>query len=205
MAGLNLPVFKGITPPAVNHFIDNWIVSGQLDNPEHLKATIEADNKIEENTGYFLDWVKRHYVVESIYYPLCGWHTTPMYVFGQENIVYLSNDDKHQYLEDIGTGLRVKSDAIDSPFADHIFDAVFLRFSDSDFSKNRIGKLITELKRVVKPDGLFLLDLGSMKGLAKYWERELQPAELPDDVGKLINCTKSSGRMNLVNVNPITI
>lgn len=169
-------ILRGYIPEQANLTYMNMALKG-VKKPEARFAYL---NRLEERTGEFLSWVKRTYNPQLVLYPFCGWHITPREVFGKDRVAHLSTDDCHDHLIDLGSGERVKGDVFSSPFQDHTFDAVLLRFGK--LRKDQIEQAFSELRRTVKVNGLFIVEGTRRNNLTEYCKKRLKKAEVPKDI-----------------------
>ena len=180
---LGLPRIYGYADAQQRLKAENLIVNGQLDDP-FLLNSMEIKNKKEQSVEAFLLWCKQQYNLQSLYYPMCGWHLTPREVFGSENVVHLSNDDYHPYLENLGYGMRVRAQVQNQPIKNDVFDAIFLR--GWDIPKSDVETSFGDFRRVVKEDGFFIIEFGNNRNIAKHVERHLEPAIVPEEIKRNI-------------------
>lgn len=182
-----LPSIEGYAPAHFQHFISNLPFGGLDDQPWLQKSIIKRDNRRERNTKILLGWVREYFGLKFVFYPMPGWHVTPMDVFGEDHVVYLSNDDQHPYLQDIGRGARIMADVFSSPLPDAVFEGAFLRLKEKrDIGKENIPKLVSVLRRVVKPEGIVIIDKWGADQTVKYCRKQLQEASIPDQIRKII-------------------
>ncbi|HBQ50497.1 hypothetical protein A3B42_01370 [Candidatus Daviesbacteria bacterium RIFCSPLOWO2_01_FULL_38_10] len=165
-----------------------WVMDGSIDGSGEtslsLKRRVAGWNAYERNVTLFLNWVKQSFRPRIFYYPMCGWHITPREVFGKDSVVHLSNDMRQSFLNDIEEGIRVRGDIYRQPFKAGVFEVVYLR--GQDLPRWNVARGMIELRRVVKDDGIFVIELMSgTKNIARYAGDHMQPASIPDDVRSL--------------------
>lgn len=168
-----------------NNFIYDGITT-ELDGlpefdplPKLINGIIASNTREEKIVIPFLEWIKATYNPKLVYYPFSGWHISPREIFGQDRVVHLLNDDNNPYLRDIGSGIRIKGDVLKQPFRDNIFDTIFLNRHDA--RGKDVGKVFAEFRRVLKEDGLFVVDK-NQRNIVNYCRKNLEGVEIPEDI-----------------------
>lgn len=184
--GFEVPRIEGHAYAQQVHTLSNWIVGGLIDNPWIIESQVRSANLNERKLTEFLTWVNSTYSPELVFYPLSGWHTNPRDTFGEEKVVHLSNDNKHPYLYHMEHGMRVKGDIHKTPFRGGMFDAVFLRPGPLRFEDKYVNleQLLEESRRVVKPDGLFIVEVQSNPNMTALCRQNLDRVQIPDDISQ---------------------
>lgn len=161
-------------------YSDSW---QKEESPEFIRfregIVIALNIREKEVVLPFIDWIKAAYNPQLVYYPFCGWHMSPQVIFGQDRVVHLSNEDNKPFLRDIGSGIRVKGDVSKQPFRDNVFDTIFL--NRHDVRGKDVGKVFAEFRRVLKEDGLFVVDK-NQRNIVNYCRKNLTSVEIPEDV-----------------------
>lgn len=146
----------------------------------YFSARIRQEQNIqEEELNKFLTWIKYNFKPRFVYYPFSGWHITPKEVFGEGHVLHLSNERCHNHLKDIGDGLKIKADAQNPPFKNNVYDATFLRgvpFS----TKQQKEEFFTDLRKIIKDDGIVIIDNTDKNPILKLCQKTLVPVEIPD-------------------------
>lgn len=166
----------GYTVHQTDHNNSLWLAAGD----ERLAERRRLGNENEENLELFLKWVKETFNPQLIYYPFSGWHIGPRQIFGEDNVVHLSDDKCHPHLKDIEQGQRVIASAQTPPFGVNTFDAVFVK---GDGLRADEGlNFFEDLRNLVKPKGLFIINATGVEDIVKISLERLERLWVPPEL-----------------------
>lgn len=100
-----------------------------------------------------LKHLDQNYNIQKVYYPGSGFHKVPKRALGIEKVVHLSKEEiEGGYFKNLGEGIKVQGDYMQSPFKDHSFDATLIWGIPPDTAIISIPEFL----RVTKPNGLLI-------------------------------------------------
>lgn len=124
----------------------------------HCPSLEELDGyqgKCERDRLRFLEFVREVYNPGKIFYPGPGSDSIVERVFGKERVSYLSLEEHDtDYLSFLGASDKVRGDFRRCPFANGVFDAIFIHASPAQATTEALD----EFRRVLKSNGILLLE-----------------------------------------------